>query len=132
MEKVRHDGIEVFESVNGIGVFKHLASLVLQGLNLATNNHFGYIVGNPIVDYRTLKIDDRHYTLFQIGFSLIQQLSDGLGRLFVATGLPIHDKGDYRITRLACWDDQRGFGFSWFHRTPGYFWYDGRGSGLFA
>ena len=84
----------VLQLVDVRKVFDGFAALVLQGLNLATNNHFGYIVGNPVVDYRTLKIDDRHYTLFQIGFSLIQQFSDGLGRLFVATGLPIHDKGN--------------------------------------
>jgi len=94
LQEIRQDGIEVFGSRGSLGVFDGFAAFVLQGLNLATNNHFGYIVGNPVVDYRTLKIDDRHYTLFQIGFSLIQQLSDGLGRLFVATGLPVHDKGD--------------------------------------
>lgn len=96
MKKVRHDGIEIFDSANGFGVFNHRASLVLQGLRLAADHDFGYIMGNPVMDDGTFKIGDRirHYTLFQIGFLLIQQFSDGLGRFFMATGHPIHYKGD--------------------------------------
>jgi hypothetical protein len=97
LQEIRHNGVEKFGSRGSLGVRHCRVALVAKGLCLTTDHNLGYIMGNPVMDYGTLKIKGRggwHYTLFQIRFSLIQQFSDGLCRFFVTARHPIHGEGD--------------------------------------